>query len=295
VHSYWDNVFALRGLKDATTMARAVGDDERETTYSALRDAFGSDLYASISQAMADHSIDYIPGSVELGDFDPSSTAIAVAPGGELANLPQPALTRTFEKYYEDVLGRQDGKVWDSYSPYELRNVEVLVRMGQRERAMTLLHALMADQRPAAWNQWGEIVWRDPAAPKFIGDMPHTWVGSAMIRSVRTMFAYERESDGALVLAAGIPSTWLTPGEEIGVKRMPTYYGTLHYTLRNRDDQKLVLALSGDLSLPPGRIVVQPPLPRPLRSVRVNGRPVATFTAGEATIDSVPATVEMEY
>lgn len=295
VHSYWDNVFALRGLKDATSMAGAVGDDERAARYSALRDAFGGDLYASISQTMADHRIDYIPGSVELGDFDPSSTAIAVAPGGELANLPQPALTRTFEKYYEDVLGRQDGKVWDSYTPYELRNIEVLVRMGQRERAVALLHTLMADQRPAAWNQWAEIVWRDPAAPRFIGDMPHTWVGSALIRSVRTMFAYERESDGALVVAAGIPAAWLTAGEEIGVKRLPTYYGTLHYTLRNPDDHKLILHLSGDLSLPPGKIVVQPPLPRPLRAVRVSGRPIETFSAGEAVIDAIPATVEMEY
>ena len=296
VHSYWDNLFALRGLKDAASMAGAVGDEERGARYAALRDAFGSDLYASISQAMADHRIDYIPGSVELGDFDPSSTAIAVAPGGELANLPQPALTRTFEKYYEDVLGRQDGKVWDSYAPYELRNVEVLVRMGQRERAVALLHTLMADQRPAAWNQWAEIVWRDPTAPRFIGDMPHTWVGSALIRSVRTMFAYERESDGALVLAAGIPAAWLTPGgEEVGVKRLPTYYGTLHYALYSRDDHRLVLRLSGDLSLPPGKIVVQPPLPQPLRAVRVSGRPIETFSAKEAVIDTVPATVEMEY
>ena len=34
---------------------------------------------------MAAHGIDYLPGAAELGDFDPTSTTIAFAPGGELS------------------------------------------------------------------------------------------------------------------------------------------------------------------------------------------------------------------
>jgi hypothetical protein len=85
------------------------------------------------------------------------------------------------------------------------RNVGAFVRLGQKERALALLDYFVGDQRPAGWNQWAEIVWRDPAAPRFIGDMPHTWVGAGFNRSVRSMLAYERESDRALVLAPAFP------------------------------------------------------------------------------------------
>ncbi len=44
--------------------------------------------------------------------------------------------------------------------------------------------------------------------PRFIGDMPHAWIASDYIRSVLDMFAYERQDEKALVLAAGIPADW---------------------------------------------------------------------------------------
>jgi hypothetical protein len=45
----------------------------------------------------------------------------------------------------------------------------------------------------------------DARHARFIGDMPHTWVGTDFVRSVMDMLVYERESDSALVLCAGIP------------------------------------------------------------------------------------------
>ena len=86
-----------------------------------------------------------------------------------------------------------------------MRNVGTFVRLGWRERAHELLDFFMADRRPAAWNQWAEVVGRDPREPRFVGDMPHGWVASDYIRSVLDLFAYERDGDHALVLAAGVP------------------------------------------------------------------------------------------
>src|SRR5438552_16894962 len=99
VHAYWDDFFALRGLKDAADMARAVGDEARRAKLAALRGAFRAALYASIRRTMAQHGIDFLPGSAELGDFDPTSTRLALAPAGRPGNLPEPALTRTFDRY----------------------------------------------------------------------------------------------------------------------------------------------------------------------------------------------------
>ena len=294
VHSYWDDFFALRGLKDAAALAVAVGDEDRATRYGTLRDTFRNDVYASMTRSMAEHAIDYIPGSVELGDFDPSSTAIALTLGSEQAHLPEPALTHTFDAYWTHVQERQARTQGDeAYSPYELRNVSAFVRLGQRDRARELLDMLLAGQRPQAWNEWAEVVWRDPATPRFIGDMPHTWVGSSFIISLRDMFAYERDADRSLVVAAGIPDAWLDGG--VGVTRLPTHYGILNYTLRSDGPTTLRLRLSGDLTLPAGYIVVRPPLTSPLKAVTVNGAAVQSFTGDAATITVFPAEVVLEH
>ncbi|MBL8250714.1 MAG: hypothetical protein JNK31_03485, partial [Candidatus Competibacter sp.] len=108
-HSYWDNFFILRGLKDAADIAVILGEDQPAQRFAGLRDAFRKDLYASIKATLKTHQIDFIPGAVELGDFDPPSTTVAVAPGGELGRLPQPALDRTFERYFDQFRQRRDG------------------------------------------------------------------------------------------------------------------------------------------------------------------------------------------
>jgi hypothetical protein len=295
VHSYWDDFFALRALKDAAALAVAMGDDERAESFALLRDTFRADLYASIRRAIEDHSIDYIPGSVELGDFDPSSTAIALDPGGELANLPRPALDRTFAKYFEEFRKRlDDPESWDAFSPYEVRTAGALVRLGRRDEAHQVLDYMIGHQRPTGWNEWPEVIWRDAAGANFIGDMPHTWVGSSFISAVRSFFAYEREQDQALVLAAGIPLGWVTDGKRAAVRRLPTYFGVVSYSLETIAPDLMRMQLSGDLRLPPGNLVLRPPLEQPLQAVRVNGKPIQSFTADEAIVSELPATVELD-
>jgi hypothetical protein len=296
VHSYWDDFFVLRGFKDAAHLAGVLGDAQHATAYAALRDAFRHDLYASIDRAMTMHKIDFIPGSVELGDYDATSTAVAVSLAGELDNLPRAALDRTFDLYYHYVQERGQRAIGDDgYTAYELRNVEAMILMGQRERAFEILQLLLDDQRPRAWNEWQEITWRNPSAPRFIGDMPHTWIGATFVRSVRTMFAFENEANQSLVLAAGLPAAWIHNGSGVAIRRLPTHYGVLTYELRHESPNRLHLRLSGDLSIPPGGIQIRPPLPSPITSLTVNGTAVSTFDDTSATFAAFPADVVIEY
>jgi hypothetical protein len=167
---------------------------------------------------------------------------------------------------------------------------------GSRARAHGLLDWFFKDQRPTAWRQWAEVVWRDPKTPKFVGDMPHTWVGSDYVRSVTDMFTYEREADSALVLGAGVPSAWVTEAPGIAVT-LPTHYGSVRYTMRAAGDSVRV-ALSGEVRVPPGGVVVRSPLDRPLRSASVDGRPAATRTAArsaEVVVNKVPSDIILRY
>ncbi|MFZ2493649.1 MAG: discoidin domain-containing protein [Thermoanaerobaculia bacterium] len=262
MHSYWDDFFVLKGLKDAVEIAGILGRTEEAERIAVSRDAFQRDLYASIDRAMATHAIDYIPGSVELGDFDATSTTTAVNPGGEAGRMPQKALLRTFDKYWENFVARRDGtKEWVDYTPYEWRVVGTYVRLGQPERALQALDWFFTHSRPAAWNHWAEVVHRDPATAKFIGDMPHTWVGSDFIRSVIDLFAYERESDDALVLGAAIPREWAESEGGVGVEMLRTPHGPLTYSM-HPDGSTIVVRIGAGVRIPPGGIVVVSPIDR---------------------------------
>lgn len=289
MHSYWDGFFALRGLKDAVFLAELLGKDTEAKAFAAIRDEFAAELHASIRLVMERHGIDYLPGCAELGDFDATSTTVGLAPGGEEARLPRVALERTFAKYLEHLAKREAGE-GDSYTPYEWRNVGALVRLGRRDEALRVAESLLRDLRPAAWNQWGEVVWRDPRTPKFVGDMPHTWVGSDFARSFLDLFAYEREADASLVVGAGLPERWVRSERGVSVKGLGTPFGPLDLAL-SAEGAGVRVRLSGLREVPPGGLVVKPPLPATPRTATVDGRPLPLSPAGEVVVRSLPAEV----
>jgi hypothetical protein len=292
-HSYWDDFFALRGFKDGAFIAKEL-DKPEARIFAEMRDSFRANLFESIRQVVIARHIDYIPGSVELADFDPTSTTIAVSPVGEAGRLPGPLLMRTFDRYFQDARLRASGaKPWDAYTPYELRTVGTMVELGQRAKAHELLNFFFSGQRPAEWHQWAEVVYRDPKTPKFIGDMPHTWVGSDYIRSFVDMLAYERESDSSLVIGAGVQDDWVRQDPGVRVSNLNTEYGPLNYDMRATGTTVIVNIRAG-LKVPPGGVVVFSPLDQPILSAAVDG--VGTAVNGsEVRVRKLPAVVTIRY
>jgi hypothetical protein len=289
MHSYWDDFFGLRGLKDAVTLATLLGKEAEAKEWARIRDEFAADVQASIRLVMERRGIDTLPGCAELGDFDATSSTAALAPGGEQARLPQEALERTFAKYLANVAKREAGE-GEIYTPYEWRTVGALVRLGRRDDILPLLDLFFRDLRPAEWNQWGEVVWRDPRTPKFVGDIPHTWVGSDFVRSFLDLFAYEREEDSSLVVAAGLPEAWVRSARGVSVKGLGTPWGPLDVSI-SAEGKGVRVRLSGLKSLPAGGLVVRPPVSSGARTAAINGRPATLSPDGEVVVRSLPAEV----
>jgi hypothetical protein len=91
VHAYWDDFWALRGFKDAAAMAEILGDGQQAKRIAALREDFQETLYASLNLVIRERALDFVPGSVEFADFDPTATAMAISVADELHRLPHPA------------------------------------------------------------------------------------------------------------------------------------------------------------------------------------------------------------
>ena len=275
MHSYWDNFWALTGYRDATELARVLGHNERAAELARQRAQFESDFESSLAAAVAQHRIDHLPGAAELGDFDPSSSTMIFSPAGIETRVPRALLESTWERYWQECLTRRDGqRAWTDYTPYELRSVSAFVRLGQPERAHALLDFFLRDRRPAAWNGWAEVVGREPREPRFLGDMPHAWISSDYIRSALDLLAYARDSDGALVLGAGIPQAWHRAGP-IEVRGLRTAHGKLDFQLERVEPMQLRLVVGAGLEPPPGGLWFAWPGAGEPPSSTADGKPLA--------------------
>lgn len=257
MHSYWDDAFAYRGFRDAARLAERLGEDEAAARYDAMADEFGADLGASVAKTMAVHGIDYVPGCADLGDFDPTSTTVLLTPGEAQDLLPAGAVARTFDRYWDFFTGRASGRdPWDAYTPYEVRNIGAAVRLGDRERAAAMVDWFLQHRRPAGWRHWAEVVSSREREPRFLGDMPHTWVGSDFVRSVLDMIAYEDEAGGEIVVGAGVPDAWLA-GDGVRVDGLRVGPGRLDLHLRAEGGGCRVTATG--TAAPPGGFVLRLP------------------------------------
>src|SRR3546814_7623832 len=68
------------------------------------------------------------------------------------------------------------------------------------------------------------------------------------------MFAYARDVDDSIVLAAGIPVDWFE-GDGVAIRGLHTPQGELGYSLR-RDGDALVLEVAGGIDVPAGGLVL---------------------------------------
>ena len=266
-YSYWDNLWALRGYKDAVNIALALEHSESAALWRVWLKEFESDLARSFLKTSQNYEIPYLAGAADRGDFDATSTSIAFNPTQAHDLLPTKLLEGTYDRYVVTARARASGEqAYTDYTPYELRNVSALIRMGRSLEAHELLDFFYRDARPNGWYQWAEVVSPNPRQPRFLGDMPHAWVSSDFLSAALDMLAYEREADGDVVLAAGILPTWRTSGD-IAVAGLSTIWGQLDYRLLrtqtgwqlhlDRTPQRLPhalrLAWPGDTSLPQAR------------------------------------------
>jgi hypothetical protein len=288
VHSYWDDFWALRGLRDATDLARTIGRKEWAQRWEALAARLAVSLFRSIETTRAERKLEFIPGSIEWADFDPTATANAIYLLDVPEGLNRMAVERTFDIYLDDWHAKRNGTVPSpSYTPYEIRIIGALVRLGKRDAALELLRFFLSDRRPPPWNQWPEIAWKDQQAPAHVGDLPHTWIAAEYVLAVRSLFAYEREADHTLVLAAGLAPEWIE-GSGVEVNEMPTLYGALSYALRRIAPDTVQFSIP---SATTAKLKLRPPLTGPLARVTVDGKAWSDFDADSVTLLRSPADV----
>jgi hypothetical protein len=295
MHSYWDDFFTLRGLTDAVYIAEKLGQNEQAAKWAVLRDDFQRTLIDSIRLAQKIKNITFVPGCAELGDYDPTSTAAALFPGGQADGPLGDSLRATFDRYIGWFRDRRDGRIeWKDYTPYEMRNASALLMLGHADQSHEVLDWMLSERASIGWREWAEIGYKDKKAGKFVGDMPHTWVGSDYVKAVRNLCVYERERDHALVVGAGLKPEWLQAEGGVTIGNFPTEFGTLSYTASMKNGVIAFDIEAGTVSVPAGGVVVMPMIIGKMGTVTVNGAAAKETGDGFVTLRTLPAKVRIE-
>ena len=109
VHAYWDDFFAVRGLGDAAYAAAVIGDGEASLRIGALRDASAEICTPpSGARSRSTESTSSPARSSSATSIPPRAIAIALTAAAR--DLPPAALTRTFERYWEEFALRRRGE-----------------------------------------------------------------------------------------------------------------------------------------------------------------------------------------
>ena len=242
-YSYWDDFFALSAWRNSEYLAAEIGDAKFAAHAKAKGEEFAANLMRSIRMTAESLGTGRIPGSADREDVDATSTSIAFEPCRVEDVLPAELLGAT----YDDYVGRLNTITAPDFNgnctPYEIRNVNALVSLGRFDEAFRLLSAALRWLRPSGWRGWAEVVWGDPRAPEYIGDMPHTWIGAEFATAIRRMLL--RENNGVLELFRAVPDAWWE-GEGIHLNQLPSAFGVVNLKARREPSRVTVdLALSG--------------------------------------------------
>ncbi len=279
-HSYWDDYWGLRGWHDAIWLAEGWGKPDLAKWAREQYEALRSSMRQSIQATMAWKNIDFIPASADTADWDPTSVSIGIDPANQMDLMPQAALKHTFDRYLGEVRKRDEPNALYAYTPYEIRNVLTYVHLNEPRQANELLTNFVRHRRPAAWHVWAEVVHSLERRDRYMGDMPHTWIGSEYVRCIFGMLM--REDGRRLRLLPGAPPAWLA-GEGIRIGELPVAYGSLTITARQQDE-KLQLTLGPGLNEGTQTSVSWPSRVKPVR-VTVDGKVVANYDENGIDLD----------
>ncbi len=230
-HYYWDNFWAVTGLRQASLGAQALGLTEDAARWQNEADDLLETTLNSVLLTMGAESLDvlpYVPASVETVDNSGMGRGSVplLYPLRLVDN--EEWLQRAFETYHQRWIAPSDGgyvhregQYW-TYAGIEMAHA--YQRLGRGDVLHQILGWTLAHETLPNTYAWAEQV--SPNHFGFTGgDMPHAWMSASFYNLIRNMLVME---DGdALVLFEGASAWWFEGERKVGVERAPTHFGTL--------------------------------------------------------------------
>ena len=225
---YWDDFWAVAGLRAAAEMLRSAGDRQAADRLNQEAKNLLQIIDRSIVHSSAGRAGHGIPASPYRRMDAGAIGSVVVGYPLALCEPSDPRLLKTVDFLIERSFYRggffQD-MIHSGINPYlTLHVAQVLLRAGD-ERYLDLMQSVAAIASPT--GQWPEAV-HPRTLGGCMGDGQHVWAAAEWVMMIRNCFV--REENGGLILASGIPAVWLEEEAQrgpISFGPAPTPYGPI--------------------------------------------------------------------
>jgi hypothetical protein len=234
---YWDDFWALAGLRDGARLLRAGGEDEAARTAGSILEAMTADVRASIELTGERLGTKAVPAGPRRR-IDPGVIG-SLAAAWPLQLLPaddesmQATLDVVRERFCIDDAFYQ-GISHTGLGTYLTLQIAFAELLAGDRRALDRLDWFLSAATPT-WT------WPEAIHPRVnggcMGDGHHGWAAAELLSFVRTMLVHET-TDG-LALVSMVPEAWY--GQGIEVHDAPTRFGTLSFAVRWHGERPALL------------------------------------------------------
>ncbi|MFH1999064.1 MAG: hypothetical protein ABIK28_05240, partial [Planctomycetota bacterium] len=269
-----ENTWAIHGLKSAALCANAAGFQDL-----ALRlESSAKDLQERLILFFEETVRADQPSLKIVGGHDAN---VQISIDGLSSLLwPEPLLDphwREVAHLYEQLLGMDSRSasncIMERYSllsaPVELAWPMILLH--EPEWALQRLEELLNKPLIIGTFVWPHEQPGNHVSPLTLNHiMPSCRVAAAYVIAFRMIFIHE--SAGVLVMAQGIPETWVDFPEGVGIRMAPTRFGSVSYTLKTV--KKISELYLDSTARPPRGFALAPVLPSIKPAVEIDGKRV---------------------
>jgi hypothetical protein len=235
---YWDDFWAVAGLKAAAFLCSAYKDNDEAIYFEGESEALIESINQSLKKVGARLNKPAIPAS-------PYRRLDSGAIGSLVASYP----LRIFKQNDPRILGTADYLMKDclihggffqdmthsGINPYlTLHLAQVLLRAGD-PRYFGLMTAVAKLASPT--GQWPESI-HPRTGGGCMGDGQHVWAAAEWVLMIRNCFV--REENGRLILCSGIPRIWLKTKQTITFGPAPTRFGSIQISIKPQEENIFV-------------------------------------------------------
>ena len=235
---YWDDFWAVAGLRAAASMCAAYKDNGDAVYFESQSRALLESIDQSLKKAQDRLKRQAIPAS-PYRRMDSGAIGSLVA-GYPLREFGQddPRILDTANFLMKNCLvhgGFFHDMTHSGINPYlTLHLAQVLLRAGD-PRYFGLMQAVAKLSTPC--GQWPESV-HPRTGGGCMGDGQHVWAAAEWVMMIRNCFV--REEDDRLILCSGIPRAWLDKNETIAFGPAPTIFGDIQISIKSLGQNILV-------------------------------------------------------
>ncbi|RLB94641.1 MAG: hypothetical protein DRH50_06110 [Deltaproteobacteria bacterium] len=253
---YWDDFWGVAGLQAAAYLAESIGDNKAKEEFLHETETFSAAVDRSLSKVAKRLGRPAMPAS-PYRRLD--SSAIGSLAAGYPLRLFPPDDTRLLDTV--DFLLANcfvDGGFFhemthSGINAYLTMHVsQILLRAGN-PRYFDLMISVAKLASPT--GQWPEAI-HPHTRGGCMGDGQHVWAAAEWVLMIRNCFV--REEGNRLILASGIPQSWLGGRSTLSFGPAPTSFGTLRLSIEPERD-KIAISWQGTWHAEPPVIKVHVP------------------------------------